>query len=203
MLKVFGVQILILAVFSSCATSRIIVAGLSPDIQSRYDIYPSIEVDVAAVTDDETAQIKTAGVDGYFSPDNPLRKRLEPFTSYFSEESTAPRELRTWTVIGGSGRRKSRHSRLPSPIYRIQMDRYWQEWQKKKPSRLVVIADLPHSTDMPKDDPRILFIDLKKTLFAPSHIYIEVDPDKIVRVYKRPEDPRVASVPATKADESE
>ncbi|MDR2803845.1 MAG: hypothetical protein LBB22_06115 [Treponema sp.] len=202
MLKVFGVQILMLAVFGSCATSRIIVAGLSSDIQSRYDIYPSIEVDIAAVTDDEAGQVKTAGVDGYFSPDNPLRKRLEPFTSYFSEEFTAPRELRTWTVTGRNSRKKGRHGRLPSPVYRIQMDSYWQEWQKKKPSQLLVIADLPHSTDMPKDDPRIILIDLKKTLFAPSYIYIEVDPDKIVRVYKRPEDPRAASIPAAKTDNS-
>jgi hypothetical protein len=164
----FLILIVLVTTLTACVLSRRVVVGVSADIDGRYDIYPSIELDVAAVTSDEADQIKNAGVDGYFSPDNPLRKRLEPFTAYFDEESTAPREL---------------HSRGDS----------WIKWQRKKPSKLVVIADLPHSPDMPKDDPRLIFIDIKKALFGPPPVYVEVEADKIVRVYKSPRDPQKKS----------
>jgi hypothetical protein len=154
------------------------MVGISPDIQVKYGIYPSIELDVAAVTDDEAKQVKSDGTDGYFSQDNPIRKRLEPFTAYFDEETTAPRELHNWEEI-------------------------WGKWQKKKPSQLLIIADLPHSPDMPKDDPRMIFINIKKTLFTPSSIFIEIEPAKIVRVYKRPTDPRGKDgKPASKVDDT-
>jgi hypothetical protein len=168
-LKIFCGFPLILVVFvtafNACTINRRVIAGVSSDIQNYYDIYPSIELDVAAVTDDEANQIKSDGVDGYFSPANQLRRRLEPFTAYFDEETTAPRELHRW-------------------------ESYWDKWKGKKPAHLVIIADLPHSPGMPKDDPRMIFINIKKTLFTPSPVYIEIEPEKIVRVYKRPADPQ-------------
>jgi hypothetical protein len=174
-LSVSSAYILILATLASCTINRRVIVSLSGDIHTRYDIYPSIELDVAAVTSDEADQIKNEGVDGYFSPDNPLRNRLDPFTAYFDEESTAPRELR-------------------------RMDDLWRRWQRKNPSQLVVIVNLPHSANMPKDDPRLLFLGIKKTFFTPAHVYIQVEPDKVVRIYQRPKDPQAASSPAAKTD---
>jgi hypothetical protein len=164
----FSIFVIIVTAFGGCAINRRVVVGVSADIERRYGMYPSIELDVAAVTDDESDQIKTAGVDGYFSPDSSLRKRLEPFTAYFDDENVMPYTLH----IKGN---------------------YWSNWQKKKPSKLAIIADLPHSPDMPKDDPRLIFIDIKETFFTLSPIYIEVEPDKVVRVYKKPKDPQSVS----------
>jgi hypothetical protein len=174
----YGLPVMLTALvvsLDSCAINRYVVAGISSDMQKRYGIYPSVELDIAAITEDEAAQIKNAGVDGYFSPNNSLRKRLGPFTVYFNEESTAPGKLHT-------------------------RDYRWNNWKKKNPSQLVIIADLPHSPDMPKEDPRMMFIGIKKALFSPSAVYVEVEPDKIIRVYKAPKDPQKASKTAKKAD---
>jgi hypothetical protein len=167
---IFGILVTSLG---ACAINRRVVVGVAADVEVYYGIYPSIELDVAAVTKDEADQIKNAGVDGYFSPDNPLRKRLGPFTAYFDEETIMPYTLH------------------------IRGD-YWQKWQKKKPVQLAIIAGLPHSPDMPKDDPRLIFIDIKETFFAQSPVYIEIEPAKIVRIYERPEDPQGSSSPAAK-----
>jgi hypothetical protein len=151
---------------TGCASNRGVMVGISEGVEARYGIYPSIEFDAAAITDDEVDQIKKMGVDEYFSPSEPLRKRLNPYTIYFGEENTATHRLRARNNI-------------------------WRTWLKKKPSSLVLIADLPHSSDMSKDDdPRLIFIDLKKHLFTPGPIYIEIEAEKIVRIYTKPSDPR-------------
>jgi hypothetical protein len=151
---------------TGCASNRGVMVGISEGVEVRYGIYPSIEFDTAAVTEDEADQIKKMGVDGYFSPAEPLRKRLNPFTVYFGEENTAPRVL---------------HAR----------NKLWKTWLKKKPSSLVLIANLPHSPDMsPDDDPRLILIDIEKNVFTPGIIYIEIEAEKIVRIYTKPKDPR-------------
>jgi hypothetical protein len=153
------------AAVTGCASNRGVVVGISEAVEARYGIYPSIEFDIAAVTSDEVDQIKATGVDGYFSPGEPLRKRLNPFTAYFDNENTAPQGI---------------HAR----------DNLWRVWLKKKPASLLLIADLPHSPNMPQDDPRLIFIDLEKNIFTPSIIYAEIEAEKIVRIYARPKDPR-------------
>ena len=177
-LSIFGAQILALTLVA-CVSSRRVAVGLSPDMEIYYTIYPSIEFDTAAVTEDEADQIKKAGVDGYFSPDNPLRKRLNPFTAYFGEEATAPRTLYARSAL-------------------------WRTWQNKKPTKMVFIADLPHSSNMPQDDdPRLFFLDIKKRFLTPGAVYIEIEPDKIVRVYTKPKDPRSNSSKKSRAGAGE
>jgi hypothetical protein len=163
-----------LLALAGCAINRGVMVGISEGVDAHYGIYPSIEFDVAAVTSDEVGQIKNTGVDGYFSPEEPLRKRLNPFTVYFGEENTAPRRL-------------------------YARDELWMIWLKKKPVSLLLIADLPHEPDMPKDDPRLIFIDLKKSIFTRGTIYIEIEAEKIVRIYTKPKDPRTDRKSGAKA----
>jgi hypothetical protein len=141
------------------------MVGLSPDIEHYYAMYPSLEFDAVAVTDEEANQIKSEGVDSYFVPDGSLRKRLEPFTVFFSQEYTQPETLQ----------------------YRST---YWDRWLKKKPKTLVLIVNLPHSPDMPQDDPRVLYIDLKKEGLFAKPVYVEIEPQKITRVFEIPRDPK-------------
>jgi hypothetical protein len=152
---------------SGCVISRNIVVGISKDLEGYYEIYPSVEFNAAAVTGDEADQIKNGGVDDYFSPGNAIKQSIEPFITYFSEEYTAPQEL---------------HARSD----------YWSKWAGKKPEKLVFIANLPHPPDSPQDDPRLILIDIKKQFFEPHNIYIEIYPEKIVRVYKKPKDPQAS-----------
>ncbi|MFP3089601.1 hypothetical protein LQZ21_04675 [Treponema sp. TIM-1] len=156
---------LILWALSGCASQRRVVVGLSPDLEDHYAIYPSVEFDIAAVTAEEADQIKKDGVDKYFAPGSPLRKRLEPFTVYFSQEQT-----------------------VPATLY-FRSD-YWDRWLKKKPVTLMLIADLPHSPDMPEEDPRIITVDLKKNGIFTRPVYVEIEPEKITRVFELPKDPR-------------
>jgi hypothetical protein len=160
-----GMVALIGCCFSGCASQRQVVVGLSPELENYYAMYPSIEFDAVAVTSEEADQIKSEGVDKYFAPASPLRKRLDPFTVYFSQEHTQPEIL----------------------PYRSN---YWDRWLKKKPVTLVLIANLPHSSDMPKDDPRVLYIDLKKGGLFVKPVYVEIEPQKITRIFEKPEDPR-------------
>jgi hypothetical protein len=104
-------------------------------------------------------------VDKYFAPGSPLRKRLEPFTVYFSQEKTEPETL----------------------LFRSD---YWDRWLKKKPVTLMLLADLPHSPDMPEEDPRIISIDLKKNNIFTRPVFVEIEPEKIIRVFELPKDPR-------------
>jgi hypothetical protein len=134
-------------------------------MEARYAVYPSIEFDAVAVTAEEAEQIKKDGVDGYFAPDSPLRKRLEPFTVYFSQERTQPATLH------------------------VQSER-WDRWLKKKPVTLALLADLPPSPDMPGEDPRIIYIDLKKNAVFARPVYVEIEPGKLARVFDLPRDPR-------------
>jgi hypothetical protein len=150
---------------SGCASQRRVTVGLSANLEDYYAIYPSIEFDAAAVTAEEADQIKKDGVDKYFAPGSPLRKRLEPFTVYFSQEQTAPETL----------------------YFRSD---YWDKWLKKKPVTLILIANLPHVPDMPDEDPRILSIDLKKDGVFTRPVYVEIEPDKITRIFGLPQDPR-------------
>jgi hypothetical protein len=158
---------------SGCASQRRVVVGLSAEVEDYYAIYPSIEFDVAAVTADEADQLKKDGVDRYFAPGSPLRKRLEPFTVYFSQERTAPATL----------------------YFRSD---YWDKWLKKKPVSLALIANLPHPPDMAEADPRLLVMDLKKGGVFTRPVYVEIEPQKITRIFDLPRDPRTGRAAAVR-----
>ena len=162
---------------SGCISQRRVAAGFSDDIAEYYALYPSIEFDVAAVTAGEADEIKSGGVEKYFDPNNSLRKRLQPFTAYFSEEQTAPAVL---------------------PYY----SPYWDTLAKKKPTSLAIIASLPHDPGMGTPDPRMLFIDLSKHNFFAKPVYIEIEPQKVVQIYRKPEDPKT-HVPAPDAPQQD
>jgi hypothetical protein len=160
-----GIGALVFFAFSGCVTQRRVAVGLSAEMENYYAIYPSIEFDAAAVTEEEEKQIKSEGVDKYFAPGSPLRKRLDPFTVYFSQEQTLPAVLPYQST-------------------------HWEKWLAKKPVTLVLIANLPHSPDMPEDDPRVLYIDIKKRGLFAEPVYVEIEPQKIVRIFDLPRDPR-------------
>jgi hypothetical protein len=104
-------------------------------------------------------------VDAYFAPGNALRKRVDPFTVYFSQERTEPETLPFRSV-------------------------YWDRWLKKKPVTLALVADLPPLPDMTGEDPRVLYIDLTKDKFFARPVFVEIEPEKISRVFSLPRDPK-------------
>jgi hypothetical protein len=145
------------------------MTGVSPILEDSYVMYPSVEVDIVAVNAAEADEIKSAGVDAYFSPDNPLRSRLDPFTIFFSDEHTEPVALP-----------------YDAPP--------WFVWQNKKPETLAIIASLPDDPDAPPSgpDPRMLFVPLKKNWFIEKW-YFQVEPKSVVQIYQKPVDPRLVT----------
>jgi hypothetical protein len=154
--------------FSACVSQQKVVVGVSEQMTASYAAYPSIEVDIAAVTDGELAEIKNAGVENYFAPNSGIREKIGAQTMFFSEEQTKPLTL---------------PSRAES----------WKIWLQKDPSTLVVIAGLPYDPEMPPSpapDPRIITIPLKKRLIFAPNVYILAEPKKIVQVKKAPVNPK-------------
>ena len=82
------------ALLSGCATKMTVMAGLSENIKDYYSIYPSVEIDVAAVTEEEAEELKKYNADSYFSVGNAMRKSLTPYTFTFSSEQTAPQTMK-------------------------------------------------------------------------------------------------------------
>jgi hypothetical protein len=135
------------------------------DLLEDRGVYPSIEVDIAALTDKEVDEIKSLGVESYFSPENTIRRRIEPFTIFFSNEGTMPVTL-------------------------LFDDIPWKTWMRKKPKTLFIIASLPPEEEEGADG-RMLFIPMKRTVLGVQTKYIRIESNKVVEVYERPLDPRV------------
>ena len=147
--------------FSSCVSYHYrVTIGVSAEAEARYGEHLALEVDAAAVTADEAAEIRKAGVDGYFDPQNPTRVRLDPATVNFSEEN----------IEAKTGRFSSR---------------YWKQRKGTKLTNLFLIANIPPVTGVNlEQDGRLLFLPLKKNFFR-KHIYIEVGSTRIFRVVKK------------------
>jgi hypothetical protein len=164
-----GVALLIAGLcFSACVSQQKVVVGISGQLAASYAVYPSIEVDIAAVTDGDLAEIKNAGVENYFAPNSGIREKIGAQTMFFSEEQTKPLTL---------------PSRAES----------WKIWLQKDPSTLVVIAGLPHDPEMPQPpapDPRTIIIPLKKRIIFAPNVYILTESKKIVQVKKAPMNPK-------------
>jgi hypothetical protein len=153
---------------SACVSQQSVVVGISRDLTANYALYPSIEVDVLAVSDEDLDSIKNAGVETYFAPNSGFREKMAPQTFFFSEEQTKPQSL------------ASRSER-------------WKQWLDKDPSTLVIIAGLPHDPEMPAPpapDPRILTFPIKKRFVFTPKVYVLVEPKKIVQVKKAPANPK-------------
>lgn len=160
---------------SGCWTRTNIYAGYGTNLKDSYTIYPTVELDIAAVTEAEADEIKKLTVEGYFSNDT-LRKSIYPYTMQFSKEQTVP----------------------------VRMDRdieQWDKWEEKDPTHIVLIADMPRVIESKKEkavpgvpvkDPRINVFELTSSWFWPRSHYFEIKPGRLVKIKSMPVDPEEA-----------
>jgi hypothetical protein len=164
MVKLCGVLALaeILCLCGCVSTIRSEIWGcVNPELREDSGFIPTVEVDIAALTDEEKSQLQSAGVDGWFDPSNPLRQTTQAAIYYFSMEQNM-----TFTLAYNS--------------------KLWLKWEQKKPTSLAVIASLPPSPDVkPPNDPRILLIPLKKGIGI-KRIFFEVDKLKVIQLPEKP-----------------
>jgi outer membrane lipoprotein-sorting protein len=143
--------------YSGCVSQYKVVVEFSPSLQGHFTDFPTIEVDIAAVTDSEADEVKQAGIEKYFAPDSGMRERLLSQTCFFSREDNS-------SFV------------LPS---RAQV---WQSWLLKEPTNILVIASLPHDPSISAgSDPRQLLVKMKKSYVFARTIYILVEPRKVIQ----------------------
>ena len=150
---------LILALaFTGCVSQYKVVVDFSPILRDHFIEYPTIEVDIAAVTEAEADEVKQMGVENYFAPGSGIRSRLQSQTVFFYRE-----ELHSFLLP----------SRAP----------IWNSWLQKKPDTILVIASLPHDPSMTAQaDPRYLTVPMARSYIFARSIYIWVEPKRITRV---------------------
>jgi hypothetical protein len=167
---VIGFALLVAGLFfPSCISQQRVMVGISDQLAVNYAAYPSIEVDIAAVTDGDLAEIKDGGVENYFAPNSGIRGKIGAQTMFFAEEQTKPQTL---------------PSRAEA----------WKIWQQRDPTTLVIIAGLPHDPEMPAapaPDPRIITVPIKKQFIFAPNVYILVEPKKIELIKKKPVNPKI------------
>jgi hypothetical protein len=145
---------------AGCVSQYKVVVDFSPTLKDYYTEFPTIEVDIAAVTDSEAEEVKQAGVEKYFAPNSGIRERLQSQTCYFYRE-----EQKSFVLP----------SRAP----------IWQQWKLKKPANLLVIASLPQDTSVtPETDSRYLLVKMARSYVVARTLNILVEPKKIMRVKK-------------------
>ena len=151
---------------SGCATRMTVKAGLSENIKDFYSIYPSIEIDIAAVTEEEAEDLKKTDVDGYFAVGNAKRDSLSPYTMTFSAEQTKPQTMK----------------------YNVYN---WNKWLDKKPEKIAVIVNMPRAAAEGEKgkDPRVLIMDMSSGFLHHKELYVEAKPGSIVRIKNEPTDP--------------
>lgn len=153
---------LLSVICAGCVSQYKVRVDFSPELQAYFNEIPTIEVDIAAVTDDESGEVKQAGVEKYFAPNGGFRERFKSQTCFFSREEDSGFVL---------------PSRAP----------VWWSWQSKTPANILIIASLPHDPAMsPQSDPRYLVVKMKRSFILARTINILVDPKQIVRLSKPP-----------------
>lgn len=154
------------AACSGCYTRSTVVAGLSPRLKDYYAIYPSVELDIAAVTAAEAEDIRAQSAEDYFAAGNPVRKGVAPYTLTFSSEQTEPQTMKRGVDA-------------------------WDGWLEKKPEKFAVVANLPRGTEKigGRKDPRVLILDLESAFLLPETLYFEIVPGGVAQIYKKPVDP--------------
>ena len=151
---------------SGCATKMTVMAGLSENIKEYYSIYPSVEIDVAAVTEEEADELKKVNADSYFSVGNAMRESLTPYTFMFSAEQTAPQTMK----------------------YNVPQ---WDKWLEKEPEKIAVIANMPlkQNENVKGKDSRILILKMSSGFMHHKKLYVEAQPGSVVQIRKEPVDP--------------
>ena len=153
--------LMLVLVCTGCVSQYKVVVDFSPELSSHFTEYPTIEVDIAAVTDSEADEVKQMGVEEYFAPGSGIRQQLQAQTVFFFRE-----EIHSFVLP----------SRAP----------IWQNWKLKKPSNVLVIASLPHDPSMSvQADPRLLLVQMARSYVFARSIYVWVEPKRIVRVTRR------------------
>lgn len=136
---------------------------LSPKFKEQMKIYPSLEVDVVGVNTNEAERFDTCVTDDYFTVGNALRSGTDHFTIMFSEDSSAPKLLRSSHKI-------------------------WKQFGRKDADQLYLLVNLPPdgSKKLSGKDARKIVIPLENGWFDSDKRFFEISPAGIISLKNRP-----------------
>ena len=144
--------------FANCVSQYKVVVNFSPALRDHFTQFPTIEVDIAALTDGEANELKQAGVEKYFAPDSGFRERFQSQTAFYYRE-----EQHTYVLP----------SRAP----------VWQAWKLKDAANVLVIASLPPEASIsPGADPRYLVVKMAKSFVLARTLNVMVEPRRVVQL---------------------
>lgn len=153
-------------IFCGCSVPAYDVeVHISPKFKEQFKIYPSLEVDIAGVNENEAERFSAVSIDEYFQINNPLRQGSEHVTLCFSEGNTAPKQL-------------------------AANDPVWKIFHKKEAVKLYLIANIPadNAIEKGKKDHRKQVVPLEKSnWFSSNKRYFEISPAGINILKNRPE----------------
>ena len=136
---------------------------LSPKVKEKYQIRPSLEVDIAGVNRTSEEHFAAIDVNDYFSPENTFRSGNAHATLHFSEENGAPKRL-------------------------AKSDAIWEKFAAGSADKICLLVDLPAAAGKkPKNDPRKIVIPLEDGIFKSSKRYFEITPSGLIQLKERPE----------------
>lgn len=151
-------------ILSGCATPAYDVeAYLSPKLKDKFQIYPSVEMDIVGVNTQTAEYFDSVPVADYFTPGNSLRGGTDHATLHFSEDNLAPKILT--------------HN---NPI--------WKLFGKKDADQLCLLINLPITENaLSKKDPRRIMIPLETNWFSHNRRFFEITPSGLIQLKTRPE----------------
>ncbi|MGN1281798.1 MAG: hypothetical protein ACI4UM_07840 [Succinivibrio sp.] len=134
----------------------------STALVKKYGYYPSVEVDVAGLSESDAVKFSSYPVDKYFEDNSGLRAYLEPYTMHFSQE-----DLKTKVLDPDN-----------EAFARIM---------EKEPVYLVLIANLPYADKESKTlDPRKYILRIEDGFFSSqSDLYIKIGATGLIKTTKR------------------
>ena len=136
---------------------------LSPKVKEKYQIRPSLEVDIAGINRTSEEHFKAIEVNDYFSPENMLRSGNAHATLHFSEENGDPKCL-------------------------AKSDAVWKKFADGSADKIYLLVNLPLANGKKqKNDPRKIVIPLKDSIFSSNKRYFEITPSGLIQLKKRPD----------------
>lgn len=149
---------LFLFFFSACTSSYNMSVYLSPELKDYYGYYPSLEVDIVGLNENEKNWMSSYNMNKYFEANNPMRKSLMPHTLKFSQSNGAAEQDFNDNA------------------------KEWNLWKKKGAVELLVAVNLPGVDDSVKKVTK----DIKSYIGKRKHIYIEIRPVGITFLDSKP-----------------
>ncbi len=131
------------------------------ELSKTYGFYPTIEVDIAGLSDTDAINFTSYPVDKYFLDSSTMRAYLEPITFKFSQDD------------------------LDAKVLESGSDDFAKIFDKE-PAYLVVIANLPYADkEQQKLDPRKFILKLDDSMFSVDHdIYLKIGPTGLIKTTK-------------------